>query len=85
MPAAHVMGLNSRKRLQGACCFPMDRTSYVKQVADLRAYAVEPAGAAVLAGHPVTDPRHRLQGAGYARADLPLFDRGLATAVMAAI
>jgi len=39
MPAAHVMGLNSRKRLQGACCFPMDRTSYVKQVADLRAYA----------------------------------------------
>jgi cysteine synthase A len=45
----------------------------------LRAYAVEPAGAAVLAGHPVTDPRHRLQGAGYARSELPLFDRGLAT------
>src|SRR5206468_2277403 len=45
----------------------------------LRAYAVAPAGAAVLAGHPVTDPRHRLQGAGYARGELPLFDRGLAT------
>ena len=27
--------------------------------------AVEPASAAVLAGHPVTDPRHVLQGAGY--------------------
>jgi cysteine synthase len=45
----------------------------------LRAYAVEPAGAAVLAGHPVTDPRHSLQGGGYARGDLPLFDRRLAT------
>ena len=45
----------------------------------LRAYAVEPAGAAVLAGHPVTDPRHRLQGGGYSRIDLALFDQGLVT------
>jgi cysteine synthase A len=45
----------------------------------LRSYAVEPAGAAILAGHMVTDPRHRLRGAGYARGDLPLPDRGLAT------
>jgi len=37
------------------------------------------AGAAVLAGHTVTDPRHGLQGAGYAQGELPLFDRGLAT------
>ncbi len=40
---------------------------------------IEPAGAAIPDGHPVTDPRHRLQGAGYARAELPLFDRSLAT------
>jgi cysteine synthase A len=43
----------------------------------VRAYVVEPAGAAVLAGRPVTDPRHKLQGAGYARDDLPLLDRSL--------
>ena len=29
-------------------------------------YAVEPAGAPVLAGEPVSDPGHKLQGAGYA-------------------
>jgi cysteine synthase A len=45
----------------------------------LRAYVVEPEGAPVLAGHPVTDARHKLQGAGYARADLPLLDRSLVT------
>jgi cysteine synthase A len=45
----------------------------------VRAYAAEPAGAAILAGHPVTAPSHRLQGAGYARANLPLFDPNLAT------
>jgi cysteine synthase A len=45
----------------------------------LRAYAVEPDGAAVLAGLPVVDPSHAIQGAGYSRADLPLFDRGLVT------
>ena len=45
----------------------------------LRAYVVEPAGAAVLGGGAVTNPRHRIQGAGYARADLALFDRSLAT------
>jgi cysteine synthase len=46
---------------------------------DLRAYVVEPAGAAALAGLPVTEPRHKIQGAGYSRADLPLLDRGLVT------
>ena len=45
----------------------------------LRAYVVEPAGAAVLAGRSVIDPRHKLQGAGYARTKLPLFDRSLVT------
>jgi cysteine synthase A len=44
----------------------------------LRAYVVEPAGAAVLGGAAVTDPRHRIQGAGYARTDLELFDWSLA-------
>jgi cysteine synthase A len=45
----------------------------------VRIYAVEPAGAAVLAGGCVSNPRHRIQGAGYARADLDLFDKTLAT------
>jgi cysteine synthase A len=45
----------------------------------LRSYLVEPAGAPVLSGEKVTDPRHRIQGAGYARTELPLFDRTLAT------
>ena len=39
----------------------------------------EPAGAAVLAGGEVTNTRHRIQGAGYARKELDLFDRSLAT------
>ncbi|HEX8199849.1 MAG TPA: pyridoxal-phosphate dependent enzyme, partial [Isosphaeraceae bacterium] len=43
----------------------------------LRAYVVEPAGAAVLAGHPAENPAHAIQGAGYARVNLPLFDRDL--------
>lgn len=33
----------------------------------IRAYAVEPAGAPVLAGHPVRQPHHKIQGAGYGR------------------
>ncbi|MFO0954651.1 MAG: cysteine synthase family protein [Isosphaeraceae bacterium] len=47
----------------------------------LRSYVVEPAGAAVLAGRPVTDPRHAIQGAGYSRtgAAIPLFDPALAS------
>jgi cysteine synthase A len=37
-------------------------------------YVVEPAGAAVLAGQPVTNPGHRIQGGGYSMAALPLVD-----------
>lgn len=37
----------------------------------VRCYAVEPAGAAVLAGAPATAPDHPIQGGGYAMADLP--------------
>lgn len=36
----------------------------------VRAYAVEPAGAAALAGEPVSRPDHPIQGGGYARARL---------------
>jgi cysteine synthase A len=45
----------------------------------IRVFAVEPTGAAVLAGRPPTAPGHRIQGAGYARpeAELPLYDRSL--------
>jgi cysteine synthase len=39
----------------------------------LRAYAVEPEGAPVLAGRPVRNPNHKLQGAGYAAVP-PLWD-----------
>jgi cysteine synthase A len=49
----------------------------------LRAYVVEPAGAPVLSGGAVTNPRHRIQGAGYARTDLALFDPALATGYVA--
>ena len=45
----------------------------------VRGYLIEPAAAAVLAGACVDDPRHKLQGAGYAKADLPLLDRSLVT------
>lgn len=38
----------------------------------IRCYVVEPEGAAVLAGHRVVDPNHRIQGGGYAMAELPL-------------
>jgi cysteine synthase A len=42
----------------------------------IRCYAVEPASAAKLAGRPVTDARHRIQGGGYAMA-LPFWDPAL--------
>lgn len=45
----------------------------------IRCYVVEPAGAAVLAGRPVTNPSHRIQGGGYNMAELPLLDRSLVT------
>jgi len=38
----------------------------------IRCYPVEPEGAAVLAGQPVTAPNHPIQGGGYAMATLPL-------------
>jgi cysteine synthase A len=41
---------------------------------EIRCFVVEPAGAAILAGEPVTYPNHRIQGGGYALADLPLLN-----------
>lgn len=38
---------------------------------------VEPAGAAILAGKPVTNSNHRLQGGGYSMTDLPLINKDL--------
>lgn len=38
----------------------------------VRCYLVEPAGAAVLAGRPVINPNHPIQGGGYSMASLPL-------------
>jgi len=37
-------------------------------------YIVEPAGAAVLAGKPLTDPNHRIQGGGYSMRELSLIN-----------
>jgi cysteine synthase A len=41
----------------------------------IQCYIVEPAEAAVLAGKPVTNPNHRIQGGGYAMEALALIDR----------
>ena len=41
----------------------------------LQCYIVEPEGAAILAGRPVTNPAHPIQGGGYSMADLPLLRR----------
>jgi cysteine synthase A len=43
----------------------------------IRCYVVEPATAPALAGGPITNPSHKIQGGGYCRADLPLLDRTL--------
>lgn len=43
----------------------------------VRCYVVEPATAPALAGGPITNPSHKIQGGGYCRADLPLLDRTL--------
>src|SRR5579875_3084503 len=44
-----------------------------KRNAAIRTYAVEPAGAPILAGGPVVNTRHKIQGAGYAQVP-PLWD-----------
>lgn len=41
-----------------------------KAIPGVKCFVVEPAGAAVLAGEAVANPDHRIQGAGYSRAEL---------------
>jgi cysteine synthase A len=43
----------------------------------VRCYVVEPATAPALAGGPITNPSHKIQGGGYCRTHLPLLDRSL--------
>lgn len=45
-----------------------------EQDADVQCYVVEPAGAAALAGEPVTAPEHPIQGGGYSMSALAQFD-----------
>ena len=53
-------------------------TRYLRgQNPEIRAYIVEPAGAAALAGKPAERSNHQLQGGGYSLPDLPLVDRSL--------
>lgn len=40
-------------------------------------YIVEPADAAILAGRPILNPNHRIQGGGYSMAELPLISKDL--------
>lgn len=48
----------------------------------LRGYVVEPEGAAVLAGQPVTRPGHPIQGGGYAMPELSLLNTDLVQAYL---
>ena len=50
-----------------------------RQKKSLRAYVIEPATAAVLAGFPVTNPSHKIQGGGYSMPKLELLDQSLVT------
>ncbi len=61
------------------CDFVGTGGSYAGCAAAFKAYkpsilcfVVEPEGAAVLAGEPVTNPNHRIQGGGYSMPSLPL-------------
>lgn len=42
---------------------------------DILCYVVEPASAAVLAGKPIANPNHRIQGGGYSMTDLTLLNK----------
>lgn len=51
--------------------------AFKEHAPNILCYIVEPAGAAILAGRPVTNPNHRLQGGGYSMTDLPLINKDL--------
>lgn len=42
---------------------------------DIQCYIVEPSEVAILAGKPVTNPNHRIQGGGYSMTDLTLINK----------
>ena len=42
--------------------------------ASIKCFIVEPQGAAILAGKPVTYPNHRIQGGGYCMSNLPMLN-----------
>jgi cysteine synthase len=64
--------------IAGTCGTYTGVMRYLRRLnSSVRGYLIEPARAAVLAGVCVDDPRHKIQGAGYARRDLPLLDRTL--------
>lgn len=44
---------------------------------DISCYLVEPFGAAVLAGEPITRPNHKIQGGGYSIPDIKFFNPSL--------
>jgi cysteine synthase len=66
-------------RIQAFCDFVGTGGSFAGCAAALKefdpsicCFVVEPKGAAPLAGRPVDDPHHRIQGGGYSMAELPL-------------
>jgi cysteine synthase len=66
-------------RIDAFCDFPGTGGTYAgvtaalkSRRATIRCYVVEPEGAAVLAGRPVIDPHHRIQGGGYGMRPLEL-------------
>jgi cysteine synthase A len=66
--------------IAGTCGTYTGVMRYLRRVSpSVRGYLIEPACAAVLAGVCGGDARHKIQGTGYARRDLPLLDRSLVT------
>lgn len=68
-------------RLDGFCDFAGTAGSFAGCAAAFKAfdpriqcYLVEPAGAAVLSGQPLTNPNHRIQGGGYSMPTLHLLN-----------
>lgn len=49
--------------------------AFKEQDPGIECYLVEPAEAAILAGRPVTNPNHRIQGGGYSMTELSLIDK----------
>jgi cysteine synthase A len=48
--------------------------AFKEHTPDIACFIVEPDGAAILAGEPVTYPNHRIQGGGYVMADLVMLN-----------